>query len=234
MAFDYSRMTYNNRWRVKRWSHGARFQTALELAGRFLHQPRELLDYGAGDGHFAQLLRRAFAGASITAFDPSRSMAKSIREKTAVDPKITAATQSEDLQSSYDAIFCLEVLEHLQDREIQRTLILWRKLLIKGGVAIVSVPIEIGLGGGLKTIIRLSIGEGKVKDQPTWNVFKSLLGFRIDRGHASYIDSHIGFSHLRLKRLLLENDVTIRKTSYSPIRWAGSLNSQCFWVLSFD
>lgn len=233
MAIDYSQMTYNNQWRLKRWSHGARFQIALDLSRRFVSRPRNMLDYGAGDGHFAHILRAANPDAKVVAFDPGRSMASALKAKAAADAGLSVVFRKEEIDGTYDTIFCLEVLEHLQDDEILRALDLWRDHLREEGVVIVSVPIETGLGGLLKTAVRLGIGESHREGHSSRAMCKAVLGFEIDRGQASYIGSHIGFSHSRLRRLLQKSGVTIRQTRYSPMPWTGPINSQCFWVLSF-
>lgn len=231
MSFDYSRMTYNNRWRVKRWSHGVRFQVALDLAKRFKPEVTQALDYGAGDGYFAQILRRSFPASEVTTFDPSAIMEVAIRNKADGDHNIRVISNPESLRGPFDIIFCLEVLEHLQDEEIVRILARWREILRKDGVVIVSVPIETGLGGAVKTGVRMSIGEGHVGRYSSAQICKAILGGKIDRGQDSYIDSHVGFSHKRLIKLIERENIIVRKTRYSPLRWAGPINSQCFWVL---
>lgn len=213
-----------------------RFRVALGLAQRYMLQPdpQNLLDFGAGDGHFAVMLRRTFPTAVVDAFDPTPSMHSLLSEKSNTDSGISPVARVENLRREYDAIFCLEVLEHLQDESILRAVDVWRAHLKPNGVIIVSVPIETGMGGLLKNIIRFFISESHAYRRTVKDIIKSTLGMEVKRSDEAYINSHFGFSHARLKRLLKENGAIFHKSQYSPIPWAGRNNSQCFWVLTLN
>jgi len=233
MSDGYSRMTYNNRWRIKRWSHNTRFSVALKLAKAYSINQERFLDYGAGDGYFATIIRKEFPNSNIVAFDPSPSMLKSIR-KTCEQDHLTLATGNlSEVTDKFDVIFCLEVLEHLQDEEIVKTISMWRNAVSAGGIAVISVPIETGAAGFVKNLIRKAIGESHSSGKTLLESMRATFGARVDRGHDNYIGSHFGFSHSRLRKLIESTGAKITCVEYSPIPWAGSINSQCFWVINW-
>ena len=104
-------------------------------------------------------------------------------------------------------------------------------LLENNGKIIISVPIEIGIAGFLKNIIRYFIGQ-KHEDSTLANIFKSLFGMKILRQENNFINSHIGFNYKNLEKLIYKNNFIIYKKVYSPFTFIGPfINSQVFYVL---
>lgn len=116
------------------YSHDVIYKAALSnFSGR---AQGRILDYGAGVGHFTALLSKVFPEARVMGAD--------IMERPAGAPAAVDWVQG-DLNADlplepglFDAIFSLEVIEHLENprhmfREIHR-------LLRPGGVAVVTTP----------------------------------------------------------------------------------------------
>nr|MBV6630648.1 class I SAM-dependent methyltransferase [Oceanococcus sp. HetDA_MAG_MS8] len=231
----YSKITTQSGSWVKRHAHNTRFETALALATRY--KGLEVLDYGAGDGHFAKrLLSKA---PQVTAYEPLGHMHEQLRQN-ALDEisggRIIAERQYSNLGvAKYDLIFCLEVLEHLPERILLRSLEELQSLLSPTGVLIISVPIETGVSGLLKNCIRKMLR--KPHHGGTWpNILKSALNMPVGRfpgpANCSYIPSHIGFSHKSLRPKFEASGFSVIDTQFSPFPWFhGVLNSQVFFVL---
>ena len=137
-----------------------------------------------------------------------------------------------EINKSYEVVFCMEVFEHLNKKLSLDALNNIANLLTKNGVCIISVPIEIGVGGFLKNIIRVIIGQTH-SGLTFINIFKILLGLKIKRNEdTDFISSHIGFSHYDLENLIIEKDFNVIQKSFSPFSYLGaSLNSQIFFVI---
>ena len=134
--------------RLISWSHRRRFERGLALAGDLAGQ--RILDYGCGDGTFLALLQEgksAPADAVGAEIDP-RIVADCRRRFTEL-PSVrfvdVASLQDPAESESYDAVFCMEVLEHVVDP--MPILDEFARLLRPGGTLVVSVPIETGPAG---------------------------------------------------------------------------------------
>ena len=105
-------------------------------------------------------------------------------------------------------------------------------LMNSNSILIISVPIEPGLGGLLKNLVRIIIRQTH-SGTNLKNLFKISFGFKISRDtNVDFISSHIGFSHNDLLKLVKKVGFNIIKKTYSPFRFFGSpLNSQIFLVL---
>lgn len=137
------------------WSHRRRFQVALDVARSL--QPRTMLDYGCGDGTFLALLRSGAnrleraVGAEI-----GQSLVDDCRQRLGQD-KVLEFVLIPELQQPehtgrYEAIFCMEVLEHVVDW----TPVIedFARLLRPGGALVISVPVETGPALAVKQIFR--------------------------------------------------------------------------------
>src|SRR6185503_19003237 len=138
----YARKQIDSRSRLIAWSHRGRFATSLRLA-REITAVR-VLDYGCGDGTFLGLLMngepapRLAVGAELTV-----SIVADCRERFKAQKGLHFML-IDDLErpahhSAYDAVYCMEVLEHVVDPAAM--LDTFDQLLAPGGTLIISVPI---------------------------------------------------------------------------------------------
>jgi SAM-dependent methyltransferase len=141
------------------WSHGRRFHTALQLARDF--QGRRVLDFGSGDGTFlAMLMMSSEAPAEGVGADLSAHAVEDCRVRYRAESRLSFAHVNQ-LDSAahlhrYDAVFCMEVLEHVVDWA--PVLARLSRLLARDGRLILSVPVEIGLPVVLKQTARRIAG----------------------------------------------------------------------------
>lgn len=84
------------------------------------------MDFGAGAGEFSN----RFSGRDITAYEPDRHLAKKIQVHT--------VTRMHDITGSFDFIFMVNVLEHIEDdSEVLRRV---GGMLSEGGKIFIFVP----------------------------------------------------------------------------------------------
>tara|TARA_R110002167_G_scaffold88964_10_gene239821 strand:- start:6628 stop:7317 length:690 start_codon:yes stop_codon:yes gene_type:complete len=102
----------------------------------------KVLDFGSGSGCFSYLLAKN--GYEVTAIDLDFSPLKLIQEKVDFPPTIRfieGDLLQEDLPSnSFDVIFALDVLEHIEN--LSDYIALFRRLLTPNGCIVVSGPTE--------------------------------------------------------------------------------------------
>lgn len=121
----------------------AHYLSALKLASRALGglEGRTVLDAGCGDGVLLELLARR--GAAAVGLDAERvglELARQELEKrTSMATLVQGVCQALPLRSSLmDAVFAVEVIEHLDDPE--RFLSEASRVLRRGGVLVVTTP----------------------------------------------------------------------------------------------
>jgi SAM-dependent methyltransferase len=231
--------------RLIAWSHRRRFQTGVRLARRFRGQ--RLLDYGCGDGTFLALLWAGnHAPASAVGAELDEFQVNDCRTRLAHLSRVRfesiARLDAADHQAAYDAVVCMEVLEHVValDAVIDR---LWR-MLAEGGTLLVSVPVEVGVPLLLKQMARRVAGWRGIGDYPgtspytireyVASVFAGAAP-HIARpvynagGDAPFHD-HKGFNW-RVLRDRLAARFAIEQIVASPLSWLGpSLATQIWFV----
>jgi SAM-dependent methyltransferase len=131
----------------------------------------------------------------------------------------------------YDAVFCMEVLEHVFDWEPE--LARMSRLLAPGGSLIISVPVETGLPVLVKQTARTVAGWRRIGHYPgttpyTWRELASAV-FAGRRQHVKRpvfdfgggpAHDHKGFNW-RVLRDRLEQQFTITDIVASPFGWLG-------------
>jgi 2-polyprenyl-3-methyl-5-hydroxy-6-metoxy-1,4-benzoquinol methylase len=115
----YADITVNDRNPVKRWLQRRRFSDALRvLEGAALESGPWLLDFGAGDGELSLLLTDAIPAANVCVYEPTPSLLAEARAKLTGRERVCFADRLEALPPErFDFVFCLEVFEHLPERE---------------------------------------------------------------------------------------------------------------------
>jgi len=102
-------------------------------------KPKKVLDIGCGPGHLARLIKKNLPFTEIHGFDFSKVAIEKASQSLDQSWKLNIDLEDIPVESShYDAIICLEILEHIYDvshvlREIHR-------LLKHSGKALISVP----------------------------------------------------------------------------------------------
>src|SRR5436190_4848161 len=114
----YARKQLLSRDALVAWSHTRRFETAVALARAFAG--KRILDYGCGDGTFlAMTMMTPDAPALGVGAELMQPAIEDCRERYRDDARLKFVAVS-DLDAAqhlgkYDAVFCMEVLEHVVD-----------------------------------------------------------------------------------------------------------------------
>lgn len=230
---SYAAQTVENPSLLKRFSHGRRFDIALELLN--VKNNDEILDFGTGDGFMLKKLLSA-KPQSIVGYEPMLTQYEQLEvflDKHGINDVSIVADLSFIENRRFDKICCLEVLEHLQESDQLCVLNNMKNLLKKDGMVVVSVPIEIGFSGLLKNLARYALSQ-QSQNATLINVMKSFFGIKIDRGQESYL-SHIGFNYYDLEKIILLAGYKVKMKRFSPFKTSrGLVNSQIFFVLEPD
>jgi SAM-dependent methyltransferase len=169
------------------WSHRSRFNLGLRLARRF--SGKKILDYGCGDGTFlAMLMATTEAPAAAVGCEIAVDLVRDceVRLGDQAGLKFVMIDQLEQFSNSFDAIICMEVLEHVID--VEPVLLRFANLLAPGGTLLISVPVESGLPLIVKQVARRIAGWRGLGDYPGMSPYiLSELWKGVFAGHRQHI-----------------------------------------------
>lgn len=227
------------------WSHRSRFEIGLRLAQQFSGQ--RVLDYGCGDGTFLAMLMASSEAPSMAVGAELHSVSvEDCRARLGNQPQLrfelVAELHKPEYTHAYDAIICMEVLEHIVN--VEPVLDLFTRLLAPSGKLLVSVPVETGLPLLVKQAARRIAGWRGIGAYPgitpyTFGEFMASI-FAGRRQHITrpahqgedgmpFYD-HKGFNWIAL-RDKLEQQFIIERVLSSPVQWLSpQLASQVWFV----
>lgn len=228
------------------WSHRSRFEIGLQLAQLCVGQ--RVLDYGCGDGTFLALLMArpcapAFAvGAELEARVVSECRAR-LGQAGRLDFVPVDELRSPAHCGAYDAVFCMEVLEHVV--EVEPALDVLARLLTPTGRLFISVPVETGLPLLVKQAARHIAGWRGIGDYPgiapyTWREYWVSLfaGPKQHIARSTHFNAggqpahdHKGFNWMALRDLVAAH-FEIERTISSPLSWAPPQLASQVWLLA--
>jgi SAM-dependent methyltransferase len=240
----YAQKQILSRDRLVAWSHARRFATALTLARTF--SGKRILDYGSGDGTFLALAMMADSppGVAVGA-ELLDNVIADCRTRYSAEPRMhfvqVKSLDSPEHAKHYDAVFCMEVLEHVFDWEPE--LARMSRLLAPGGTLIVSVPVETGVPVLVKQVARTIAGWRKIGHYPgTTSYSWSELAAAVFAGRTQHVTrpvfefggspahDHKGFNWRVLRdRLALQFEVT--RIVASPFSWLGPGLATQVWFI---
>ncbi len=234
----YADITIRDRNPVKRWLQRRRFSDALKVLRDAQFGDRlRVLDFGAGDG---ELVRQIVSTASIEAsvFEPTPYLMAEAREKLARLDSVVFLESLDSVESEiFDYVFCLEVFEHLPEKETAKAMAQIHRLLKPDGLAVIGVPHELFLPAMLKGLFRMCRRYGAFDASPG-NILAAFRGrppfqrpiAEISPG-VSYHFHHLGFDYRALERLLYEK-FQLAERWFSPFPILGAaLNSEVYFLL---
>ena len=173
----------------------------------------------------------------IYAFEPAEELMEQAIENVESVNNIKVIGSLEEVSTfHFDFIFCLEVFEHLPDKEFQKAFQNINRLSNDKTIIIIGVPVEIFLPALIKGIFRLTRRLGDVDARPV-NILKSFAGVPpLNRPISSisnnipYIIRHMGFDYRTFQKKLRDK-FNIIKSYGSPISWfPNTLNFEVFYV----
>ena len=240
----YAQKQILSRDKVVAWSHARRFATALTFARSFAGG--RILDYGSGDGTFLALAMMADSPpAAAVGAELLDDVIGDCRRRYVAEPRMNFVQvrllDSPEHINRYDAVFCMEVLEHVFDWEPDLARI--SRLLAPGGTLIVSVPVEIGVPVVVKQVFRTIAGWRKIGHYPgttsyTWSeLAKAVFAGRTQHVTRPVFDfgggpahDHKGFNW-RVLQERLKQQFEVTRVVASPFSWLGpGLATQVWFV----
>jgi SAM-dependent methyltransferase len=242
----YAKEQIFSRSRLIAWSHRGRFASGVTIA-RDVGGAR-VLDFGCGDGTFlAMLLSEPGAPREAVGAEIQASIVEDCRARLdghdALRFLLVSELDAPDHQGRYDAIYCMEVLEHVVDPI--PLLNQFRRLLAPGGTLVVSVPIEIGVPVMVKQVVRRIAGWRGVGHYPgttSYTPFELVRSVFADetqhiarpvyrRSDGSPFYDHKGFNWRWLGARVRERFETVREST-SPVAWLGPHLGTQRWLIA--
>ena len=241
----YARKQIFSRDKLVAWSHGRRFDMAVELARKFVG--KRLLDFGCGDGTFLALtMMSGDAPALAVGAELLDEVVQDCRRRYREEPRLKFVKVSElagaEHLGRYDAVFCMEVFEHVVDWEPE--LARFSLLLAPNGALVMSVPVETGLPLIAKQLVRRVAGWRKIGHYPGTSFYSPIEMVKsVFAGGAQHIarpvfdlgggpcHDHKGFNWMVLKRRL-EHDYVVERVLASPFPWLGPHLATQAWFLA--
>jgi SAM-dependent methyltransferase len=232
--------------RLISWSHRSRFQMGVELARKY--SGKRVLDYGCGDGTFlAMLMADSAAPRGAVGVEAHSVLIEDCRARLS-NHKDLSFVLTDELDEgrhlrAYDAVFCMEVLEHVV--EIEPVLERLGRLLSASGTLIVSVPVETGLPLVVKQTARRIAGWRGLGDYKHTSAYtpgeywKSIfaddcqhIARPVYKGEDEYsYHDHKGFNWMLLRNALAER-FRIEKTLATPVSWLPPHLASQVWFLA--
>jgi 2-polyprenyl-3-methyl-5-hydroxy-6-metoxy-1,4-benzoquinol methylase len=244
----YARKQIFSRNAVVAWSHRRRFALARELASAAAGGA--LLDYGCGDGTFVAMAHHLFRETVGTDIDVEQLRDCHSRLRDLSDTRFESLDDLRDpiYNARFDAVICLEVLEHCPSDIQPLVLADLDRLVRPHGVIVISVPIETGPTLVAKQLVRAvaaTSGLTEYADRERYNLSEFMrmvlagstsqierpvtIARTID-GETVRYHGHKGFNWRTLARLV-ERSFIVERRLYSPLPLFGPwLNSQVWLV----
>ena len=234
---SYSEITFADRNPIKRWLQRSRLETALDLGRNLKSGVLTVCDFGAGNGELCRLLIRDFSNAKILCFEPAPSLMAEAKELLGGHPGLSFLSETTGIDTgSVDILFCLEVFEHLPVDEMQAALLEIQRILKPEGMAVIGVPVEIGVPAAYKGFFRMARRYGNFDATPR-NVLSAVMGSPPDDRPVAEISpglrfhfEHMGFD-FRVFAKKLSEFFLMQKRTYSPVPLFGFLMPEIYFVV---
>lgn len=231
---QYGKYTYNSSSIIRRYTHKLRLKKSLKVLN--LKKSDKVLDYGAGDGYFATLLKKRHLK-EISCYEPVNEQFEQMKFVLSDFSDIDLIKNINSIKDqSFNKVFCLEVLEHLPEERLTKSLKEIYDLLNANGEALLTVPRESGFNGFVKNSIKKTIDKNKKYTyKELWDI--SFNKKKVDRivmhkDTMPYIYEHFGFNNIQLEKSLIESKFKIQKKISFPFKYLSLFSSQIFYIVT--
>lgn len=104
-------------------SYNSRYDAKVAIVRKWAKaiQPNKVLDVGCGRGHYLKDLTKH--GYSVVGIEPSKYACDKLEKYTVINTDILGAKPN-----NYDALYCMDVLEHISHEELHTNLVALAKL----------------------------------------------------------------------------------------------------------
>jgi SAM-dependent methyltransferase len=235
---SYADITFCDKNPIKRLLQQRRLTDALQLATHF-QNINVALDFGAGNGELSKQLVITFPQAQIICYEPHLDLMAEAQKNAEGLKRIGFVTDIGVISpESVDLLYCLEVFEHLPEKEAEAALSAIYSVLRNSGIAIIGVPVEVHLPALYKGIFRMTRRFGDFDATPG-NILKATFGYPIKHRPVSEITTgwpyhfhHLGFDYRCFRELLGSKKMHVLKQSASPIPALGVwINPEVYFVV---
>jgi SAM-dependent methyltransferase len=235
----YADHTFKDKNPVKSWLQQQRLVTALNLAKGREKPVKRMLDFGAGDGELCKQFAHKYDKSTLFCYEPTPALLDEARKNLAVlnsDKNSFLAELSADLNGSMDVVYCLEVFEHLPPKETFQAIRSIQDLLHANGIAIIGVPVEVGIPALYKGLFRLTRRYGQF-DATVKNILLATM-FRPPRERPvgeiapglHFHFEHLGFDW-RTLRELLQAEFKLLHIVSSPLKLGAWCMPEVYFVV---
>jgi SAM-dependent methyltransferase len=219
-VMSYAEETTQDRNRIKRWLQRQRFVSASALYSP-AQSPSVICDFGAGNGEMCKVLAPRFPRARLICYEPSPTLLQEAKANLNAASNVVFMSRLDVVPETVDAVFCLEVFEHLPHQQTLGAFARIKDILKPQGVLIVGLPVEIGIPAIYRGLFRMVRRYGAF-DATIEHVLLAAAGFPpanrpiVERIPGfPFFDSHMGFDH-RVFRNALANHFEIVQEATSP------------------
>ena len=222
----YREFTRDTTERLKRIAHGDRLAGAARLVR--LRESDRVLDYGCADGALFDELVHFVPPQNLCGFDPWLLDEMERSDILAYDD---ASFLIEQQAGAFDAIYCLEVCEHMTAEALAELFANLRRLGKPGALVVFGVPLETGLSGFAKNLYRTV--KGNRQEATVGKAFRSLFSRPIERRAdvPNWIGCHLGFDHTAFAAQLPRNGFAIERRMFQPWpRLGATLNNEVYYI----
>ena len=193
---------------IRKWVHEARFKWLKQVLSKAKIGHGEIVELGCFNGKSIDYLPMEFK--RYVGYDADweggLTEAKNKNQNPNVIFKKCVKPEEFSLEKSFDIFISLETLEHIEPQDLDLYLTKLSKSINSGGVAIISVPNEIGLIFILKTFFKVLI----FRDPPEYSVNEFFFQ-AFNKVHKVIRHQHKGFSYKNFE-LLLKSYFIVEKT----------------------
>jgi SAM-dependent methyltransferase len=235
---SYAKKTFEDSNAIKRFFQNARLEEAMALVPGN-PDPGLIVDFGAGNGELCKHLSRRFPRAEIVCYEPHPDLREQAMQNLEGIDHISFVNDPADLPlEAADCLFCLEVFEHLPERELAIVTQQIRSTLAETGSAIIGVPIEIGIAALYKGIFRMFRRFGEFDARLPGILAAVFCHPPADRPVAELMPSlyfhlhHLGFDYRRFSQQLGSDFQVVNKSTSPFPSFAAILNSEQYYVVT--
>ncbi len=212
-------------WSLRNLPHQVRFRRILTICDSAFLNRSTYADFGCSNGYLTDIIARRYEFDSASGYDSNAANVNVARSKYG---NVTFHTCDlilpTTLQQRYDAVSCFETLEHVGDPDAALQNLL--AVTAKGGVLVISVPIEIGAIGLLKFSVKMALGYSldELTSAPgarwryLWHLLRGKVAqYRVIRREGW--GTHFGFDYRRIDAGLKALQVTFKASNYGTTRF---------------
>jgi 2-polyprenyl-3-methyl-5-hydroxy-6-metoxy-1,4-benzoquinol methylase len=182
-----------------------------------------VLDFGCGPGYLLDLL--VAQGVACEGADFSENAIAILNERLRHEPLFGGVTRLEQIPSSlpadaYDVVFCIELVEHLLDDDLETTVAELGRILKPGGTLVLTTPNEEDLAVTEAFCPDCGCSFSRNQHLRSWSAqtlteFMRARGFRCTNSRRTYFRSTLA------RTMLIEAITRLRRRKLPHLIWVG-------------